>query len=128
MQDGKLLEQDPHIQLMQQVNFSGRYISINVILNSHDRMGKQVHGKNGNKHLALTLAFVYYPCIKTGLEEIYVCFLDTLDTLLSKLPAHNELIMDADVNANIGRLDEMQSSKFHATLGPHGFLKCSLKG
>jgi hypothetical protein len=22
----------------------------------------------------------------------------------------------------------MQSSKFHATLGPHGFLKCNLKG
>jgi hypothetical protein len=71
--------------------FAGRYISINVILNSHDRMGKQVSGKKGDKHLALTLASVYHPCTKTGSEEIYVCFLDTLDIILSKLPAHNKI-------------------------------------
>jgi hypothetical protein len=69
--------------------FAGRYISINVILNSRDRMGKQVRGKKGDKHLALTLASVYHPCTKTGSEEIYVRFLNTLDTLLSKLPPHN---------------------------------------
>ena len=41
--------------------FSGRDISINVILNSRNRMGKQVRGKKGDKHLALTLASVYHP-------------------------------------------------------------------
>jgi hypothetical protein len=108
--------------------FAGRYISINETPKSYNRMRKQVHGKKGNKHLALTLASVYHPCTKTGLEEIYACFLDTLDTLLSKLPTHNKIIMGADVSANIGRLNELQSSEFHSTLGPHGFSKHNSKG
>ena len=81
--------------------FAGRYISIIITPNSHDRLGKQVRGKKGSKHLALTLASVYHPCTKTGADDIYACFLDTLDTLLSKLPADNKIIMGADVNANI---------------------------
>jgi len=56
------------------------------------------------------------------------CFLDTLDTLLGKLPADNEIIMGADVNANIGKLDDLQSSAFQTTLGPHGFSKRNAKG
>ena len=108
--------------------FARRHISINVILNSCSRMGKQVHGKKGDKHLALTLASVYHLCTKTGSEEIYVCFLDTLDTLLSKLPPHNEITMGADVNANIGKSDNLQSSKLQATLDPYGFSKQNLKG
>ncbi len=108
--------------------FAGRYISINVIFNSRNRMGKQVRGRKGDKHLALTLASVYHPCTKTGSEELYVCFLDTLDTLLSKLPPHSKIIMGMDVNANIGRSDELQSSEFQATLGPYGFSKQNLKG
>jgi len=91
-------------------------------------MGKQVHGKKGDKHLALTLASVYHPCTKTGSEELYVRFLDTLDTLLIKLPPHSEIIMGTDVNANIGRFDELQSSGFQATLGPYGFSKRNSKG
>jgi hypothetical protein len=90
-------------------------------------MGNQVFRKKGKKHLALTLASIYHLCTKTGLEEIHVRILDRLDTLLSKLPAHNKLIMGTDVNANISRLDMMQSSKFHTTLGLHGFLKCNSK-
>ncbi len=76
-----------------------------MILNSCDRMGKQVREKKCNKHLALTLSSMYHPCTKTGLEEIYACFLDMLDTLLRKLPTHDKLIMGVDVNANIDRLD-----------------------
>ena len=108
--------------------FAGRYISINVTLNSYDRLGKQVHGKKGRKHLALTLALVYHPCTKTGADDIYARFLDTLDTLLGKLPADNEIIMGADVNANIGKLDDLQSREFQSTLGPHGFSKQNAKG
>ena len=103
--------------------FAGHYISINVILNSRDRMGKHVRGKKGDKHLALTLASVYHPCTKTGSEELYFRFLNTLDTLLSKLPPHSKIIMGTDVNVNIGRSNELQSSKFQATLGPYGFSK-----
>ncbi len=103
--------------------FAGQYISMNLTLRSYDRMGKQVRRKKGDKHLALTLASVYHPCTKTGSEDIYARFLDTLDTLLCKLPAHNETIKGADVNANISRLNELQSSKSHSTLGPYEFSK-----
>ena len=75
-------------------------------------MGKHVFGKKGSKHLALTLASVYHPCTKTGADDIYARFLDTLDTLLSKLPADNDIIMGADVNANIGKSDVLQSREF----------------
>ncbi len=84
--------------------FAGRYISINVIFNSRNRMGKQGCGRKGDKHLALTLASVYHPCTKTGSEELYVRFL------------------------NIGRSYELQSSEFQATLGPYGFSKRNSKG
>jgi hypothetical protein len=36
--------------------------------------------------------------------------------------------MGADDDANIGRLNELQSSKFHSILGPYGFSKCNSKG
>ena len=70
----------------------------------------------------------HHPCTKTGADDIYARFLDTLDTLLSKLPADNEIIIGADVNANIGKLDDLQSSEFQSTLGPHGLPKQNTKG
>lgn len=98
-------------------------------------MGKQVQGKNSaKKTLALTLASVYHPCTKSGAEDIYTRFLDTLDTLdtldilLNKLPADNGIIMGADINANIGRSDLLQSSEFQSTPGPHGLSKRNSKG
>jgi hypothetical protein len=66
--------------------FAGSYISINVSLRSYNKLGKQVQGKKGDKHLALTLAFVCHQCTKTGSEDIYARFLDTLDTLLRQTP------------------------------------------
>ena len=61
-------------------------------------------------------------------DNIYAHFLNTLDTLLSKLPTDNKIIMGSDVNANIGELDDLQSSEFQSTLGPHGFSKQNAKG
>jgi len=91
-------------------------------------MEKHVRGKKGSKHLALTLASVYHQCTKTGADDIYARFLNTLDSLLSKLPADNKIIMGADVNANIGKFDVLQSSDFQSTLGLHGFSKRNPKG
>jgi hypothetical protein len=127
MKDGKMPAPDP-MTTDAACKFAGWYISIKVTLKSYNKMGKQVHGKKGNKHLALTLASVYHPCTETGSEDIYARFLDTMDTLLSKLTKHNKIILGADVNANIGRLDELQSSEFHSTLGPYGFSKRNSKG
>ena len=84
--------------------------------------------KKGNTHLAITLVSVYHPCTKTVSEDVYYRFFDTLDALLSKLPTENEINMGADINANIGKLDELKSSEFQSTLGPHGFLKRNSKG
>ena len=36
--------------------------------------------------------------------------------------------MGADVNANIGKLDDQQSREFQSTLGPYGFSKQNEKG
>ena len=108
--------------------FAGRFISLNIKLTSTDRTGKQIRGKKGAKHLALTLASVYHPCTKTGEDDIYLRFLDTLDELLSRAPAASEIIMGADVNSNIGKLDRISSTEFRSVLGPHGLHQRNAKG
>ena len=44
------------------------------------------------------------------------------------MPANNELIMGADVNANIVKLDGLHSWDFKLTLGPHGLSNRNAKG
>ena len=53
--------------------FAGRYISINITLSSHDRLGKQVHGKKGSKHLALTLACICLPSMYQNRRRRHLC-------------------------------------------------------
>jgi exonuclease III len=98
------------------------------MLASNNRVGKQVQGKRGNKQLALTLASDYRPSMKTGNDKPYLCFLNTLDTLLNQLPAKLEIIMGAGINSNIGTLDDLHSTKFCSALGPHSLPKCNKKG
>ncbi len=57
-----------------------------------------------------------------GSDNVYMRFLDTLDGLLDKLPK-SELIIGANINANIGRLDNMSVAEFGPAIGPHGFPK-----
>ena len=95
--------------------FAGRFISINVTLKIFDKLGKLVRSKTGHKHLALSLASIYHPCTKSGNDGTYTCFLDTLDSLLGKVPSESELIIGMDVNANIGTLDDLQSTDFRST-------------
>ena len=101
---------------------------MNIKLASNDRFGKQEQGKQGDKQLALTLVSVYHPCTETGDDATYLCFLDTLDTLLSQAPTKSEIIMGADINSNIGTLDDLHSTKFCAALGPYGLPKRNNKG
>jgi hypothetical protein len=68
--------------------FAGKIISINDMLASNNQVGKQVQEKQSNKQLALTLASIYHPCIKTGNDKTYLRFLNTLDALLKQLPAN----------------------------------------
>jgi hypothetical protein len=68
-----------------------------------------------------------HPCTKTGDDEIYLRFLETLDTLLGQAPANSEIIMDANVNSNIGKLNGLHSTEFRAALGPHGLLRRNKK-
>jgi exonuclease III len=108
--------------------FAGQFISINVMLASNNRVGKQIQGNQDNKHLALTLASIYHPCTKTGDEKMYLCFLNALGALLNQLPAKLEIIMGININSNIGALDDLHSTKFHSALGLHGIPKCNKKG
>jgi hypothetical protein len=107
--------------------FAGRYISINLIIISKNCLGKQVQGKQGNKHLALTLASVYYPCTKTGKDETYLRFLDILNTLLNYLSAKSKLIMGANISTNIGKLNNLHSANFRSALGPHKYQNTTQK-
>jgi hypothetical protein len=107
--------------------FLGRYISITVKLASHDKRGKLMRGKKGDKLMTLSLASIYHPCTKTGSDDVYMCFLDMLDGLLEKLPK-SELIIGADINANIGLFDNMSVAEFGLAIGPHGFSKRNSKG
>ncbi len=54
-------------------------------------------------------------------------FLETLDSLLNKLPK-SELIIGADINANIGRFDNKYAADFGLAIGPHGFPNRNPKG
>jgi hypothetical protein len=108
--------------------FAGRFISINIILASKDQIGKRVQGKHGKKQLTLTLASAYHPCTKTGNDETYLRFLNKLDAILNQLPEKLEIIMGADINSNIGTLDDLHSAEFCSAFGPHGLPKCNKKG
>jgi hypothetical protein len=101
---------------------------MNIKLASKNHGGKQVQGKQGDTQLALTLAPVYHPCTKAGDDATYLRFLDTLDTLLGLAPTKSEIIMGADINSNIGTLNDLHSTKFCAVLGPHGLSKRNKKG
>ena len=108
--------------------FAGRFISLNIKLANNDCTRKQIRGKQGHNHLALTLISVYHPCMKTGDDDTYLRFLDTLDELLSKAPATSAIVMGADVNSNIGKLDEIASTEFRSVLGPHCLPQRNFKG
>jgi len=71
---------------------------------------------------------VYHPCTKTCDDATYFRFLDTLETLLGKVPKKSEIIMGADINSNIGTFDDLHSTEFRAALGPHGLSKRNNKG
>jgi hypothetical protein len=108
--------------------FMGRFISINITLAGNNRVGKQVQGKQGNKQLSLTLASIYHPCTKTGNNDTYLWFLDTLDALLSHFPAKLEISIGTDINSNTCTLDDLHSTKFCSAIGPHGLPKRNKKG
>jgi hypothetical protein len=108
--------------------FAGQFISINIKLASNDHAGKTIRGKQGHKQLALTLASVYHPCTKTSNSKLYLRFFETLDNLLGRAPAWSEIVMGAIVNSNIGKRDGIHSTEFCAALGPHGLLRCNMKG
>ncbi len=87
-----------------------------------------MQGKHGKKQLALTLASAYHPCTKTGDDETYLRFLDTLKTLLNQLPEKMEIIMGANINSNMGTLDDLHSAEFCSALGPPGLPKRNKNG
>ncbi len=86
-----------------------------------------MRGKNGTKLITLSLASIYHPCTKLGSDDIYMHFLETLDSLLNKLPK-SKLIIGADINANIGQFNNKSAADFGLAIGPHGFPNRNPKG
>jgi hypothetical protein len=54
--------------------FLGRYISITIKLDSHDKQGKLVRGKKGDKLMTLLLASIYHPCTKWDQTKLSCVF------------------------------------------------------
>ncbi len=84
--------------------------------------------KHGKKQLALTLAFAYHLCTKTADDKTYLRFLNTHCALLNQLPEKSKIIIGANINSNIGTLDDLHSAEFCSALVPHGLPKCNKKG
>ena len=107
--------------------FMGRFIGITIKLESRDKRGRTIKGKKKiETSLVLSLVSAYHPC---RTEDDHERFLDVFNTLLSKLPP-SEIIMGADINANVGHaLREEEDNPFAPALRPHhGLSKRNSKG
>jgi hypothetical protein len=89
--------------------FAGRFIGLTLKFDCFDSHGKRVRGKS----LSIFLSSVYHPCHDILHEQ----FIETLNSLLHKVPKNSHIIIGADINAKIGRRDNDDLS---AALGPHG--------
>ena len=109
----------PPITTDEKGEFAGRFISLDIKLASNDRLGKKYEVNKVTCNLILPSSLD---------NEIYLCFFETLNTLLGQAPAKSEISMGANVNSNIGKLDGLHSSEFQAALGPHGLPRRNKKG
>jgi hypothetical protein len=75
--------------------FAGRFIGIPLKFKCRDHRGRKIKGKLLN----ICLASVYHPCHDTPHEE----FNKVLNSLLQCLPQSSHIVMDADINARLGR-------------------------
>ena len=97
--------------------FAGRFIGLNLKFDCFDSQGRRVKGKS----LSLFLASIYHPCHDAPHEQ----FLETLTSILQKVPRNSNLIIGADINANVGHRD---CDEFKAVLGPHGPSRRNTRG
>jgi hypothetical protein len=98
---------------------------LSIKLESHNRKGCSIKGRNKKETpLALSLVLAYHPC---RTDDDHARFLDIVDDLLSKHPP-SEIVMSADMNANVGCNSQEEDDPFAPALGPHGISKGNLKG
>jgi hypothetical protein len=80
-------------------DFVGRFVRITIKLECCNRKGRSVKDRNKKEtSLVLSLVSAYHPCCT---DDDHARFLKIVDDLLSKLPP-SEIIMGADINANVG--------------------------
>jgi hypothetical protein len=63
---------------------------------------------------------IYYPCTKSGDDNTYLRFLDTVNTLIRKILKNSKVIIGTNINSNIGTSTDIHATDFHPALGPHG--------
>jgi hypothetical protein len=116
---------EPPITTNTASEFGGRFIGITIKLEIHDKRGCTVKGKKKKEtSLVLSLVSAYHPC---HTKDDHMQFLDIVDTLLSKL-LPSEIVMGANLNANVGCALQEDDDPFAPTLGPHGPSKRNSKG
>jgi hypothetical protein len=103
----------------------GRFIGLTIKLEGCNRKGCSVKGRNKKEtSLVLSLVSAYHPC---RTNDDHAQFLDIVDDLLSKL-LPSEIVMGADINANVGCNSQEEDDPFAPALRPHGISKRNLKG
>jgi hypothetical protein len=106
-------------------DFVRSFIGITIKLESHSRKGCSVKSRNKKEtSLVLSLVLAYHPC---HTNDDHARFLKIVDDLLSKLPP-SEIIMVANMNANVGCNLQKEDDLFAPALGPHCILKRNSKG
>jgi hypothetical protein len=106
----------------------GRIISLTIKLECNNQHGHKVKGKNGKKYISLSLVSAYHPHREEGDE--YAMFVDELDGHLENITHNNsnEVIKGANINADIGRRDDICIEEYKHVMGPHGHHRRNSKG
>ena len=113
------------------VETAGRIISLTIKLECYNKHCQKIRGKNGSKHITLSLVSAYHPYQERCKDENeYSLFVDKLDAHLEEITRNNntEIIMGADVNADIGCHNDRQMEEYKQVLGPNGLHKRNFKG
>jgi hypothetical protein len=102
---------------IQNEEFTGQFIQLNVKFNSYNSRGKRIRGKS----LAIALIPIYFPCD----DAIHEQFCASFDSMLNSINSNTMVVIGSDINARIG----IRTCEEHASvIGPHGIERSNARG
>jgi exonuclease III len=106
----------------------GRILSLTIKLECINEHGQVVRGRNGIKYKSFSLVSAYHPWKEANDE--FAMFVHELDGHLESITCNNsnEIIMGADINADVGCHDDNLIEDYGKVMGPNGLHKHNSKG